>query len=465
MPAAARDGLETAQPLSGVTELTIPPDGSAAPGPQTRLAADYESHDDKWQLQEKDHSNQYAHIYFARLQRMRPRLVKRCRQKWPQLKVVSILAVPEGVEVVVIGTVYKDMKLKPSILDEYVKDRAVGQLLGHTRFTSPDDTLILEDESARMPLTGEALQPGTFVTGVVMAVRGTATPETEGFHVQGVCFAGLDPARPLPQVAEDKYVAFVSGLGVGDEGGDPLRLALIVDYLTAQLGSAAEQSSIASKVVRLVMAGGLMHSTDSLSQATTHVKPRQQAAALAPLRETDMCLTELAGAMHIDVMAGAADPTNHSLPQQPLHRCLFPGASSYPTFHRVTNPHEFTVDGVHMLGTSGQNVDDVAKYSTEDDRLQILDSCLAWAHLVPTGPDTLTVYPFKSSDPFVMNQAPHVMFVGNQPKFQTGWYGGGGSSRTRLICIPKLKSSGMLILLNLRTLDVHPIHFETHLQL
>ena len=67
--------------------------------------------------------------------------------------------------------------------------------------------------------------------------------------IQGVCFAGLDPARPLPQVAEDKYVAFVSGLGVGDEGGDPLRLALIVDYLTAQLGSAAEQSSIASKVL------------------------------------------------------------------------------------------------------------------------------------------------------------------------------------------------------------------------
>ena len=98
----------------------------------------------------------------------------------------------------------------------------------------------------------------------------------------------------------------------------------------------------------------------------------------------------------------------------------------------MTNPHEFTVDGVHMLGTSGQNVDDVAKYSTEDDRLQILDSCLAWAHLAPTGPDTLTVYPFKSSDPFVMNQAPHVMFVGNQPKFQTGWYGGGSFKRSDL---------------------------------
>lgn len=68
--------------------------------------------------------------------------------------------------------------------------------------------------------------------------------------MQSWCFAGLDPPKPMPKLKDDKYVAFVSGLGVGDEGGDPLRLALIVDYLTAQLGSAAEQSSIASKVGR-----------------------------------------------------------------------------------------------------------------------------------------------------------------------------------------------------------------------
>ena len=45
-------------------------------------------------------------------------------------------------------------------------------------------------------------------------------------------------------------------------------------------------------------------------------------------------------------------------------RCLFKAAAAYRTFRPVTNPHEFSVDGVRFLGTSGQNVDDVYKCVT-----------------------------------------------------------------------------------------------------
>ncbi len=51
-------------------------------------------------------------------------------------------------------------------------------------------------------------------------------------------------------------------------------------------------------------------------------------------REMDIALTQLAGAMDVDVMAGSTDPANHALPQQPLHSCLLPGAVSFPTLHR-----------------------------------------------------------------------------------------------------------------------------------
>ena len=164
-------------------------------------------------------------------------------------------------------------------------------------------------------------------------------------------------------------------------------------------------------------------------------------------REVDMAITELAGAMPVDIMPGASDPASRSLPQQPLHHCLFPGAAGFQTLLRsvtpaeghafdilahilrdfihcyrdcrVTNPHDFQLAGHHFLGSSGQNVDDVYKYSCQEDRLAIMEAILEWGHLVPTAPDTLSSYPFAMDDPFLLEEAPHVFFAGNQPEFQT----------------------------------------------
>ena len=86
---------------------------------------------------------------------------------------------------------------------------------------------------------------------------------------------------------------------------------------------------------------------------------------------------------------------------------------------RVTNPHEFEVDGVAFLGTSGQNIEDIDRYSTDEDRLRMLEHVLEWGHLAPTAPDTLTAYSFSDKDPFVIESAPHVLFAGNQPSFQS----------------------------------------------
>lgn len=42
--------------------------------------------------------------------------------------------------------------------------------------------------------------------------------------------------------------------------------------------------------------------------------------------------------------------------------------SGAPACVRATNPHEAELDGVRLLGTSGQNVDDMAKYCSVKDR-------------------------------------------------------------------------------------------------
>jgi DNA polymerase II small subunit/DNA polymerase delta subunit B len=47
---------------------------------------------------------------------------------------------------------------------------------------------------------------------------------------------------------------------------------------------------------------------------------------------------------------------------------MFPKAASTSTLTGVTNPYAFTVDAVDFIGTSGQGVDDVFRYSQETDR-------------------------------------------------------------------------------------------------
>jgi DNA polymerase delta subunit 2 len=69
-----------------------------------------------------------------------------------------------------------------------------------------------------------------------------------------------------------------------------------------------------------------------------------------------------------------------------------------------------TPDGKQSLWRAG-------RYSDTEDRLDIMARMLEWRHIVPTSPDTLTSYPFKMDDPFLLKATPHVLFAGNQPAF------------------------------------------------
>lgn len=81
-----------------------------------------------------------------------------------------------------------------------------------------------------------------------------------------------------------RYVALVSGLGVSDGEGSPLRLQLLVDYLGGLLGGEGERSGVVGRISRVVVAGGLLKTSSALSQPTAYSSVRQQAAALGPLR-------------------------------------------------------------------------------------------------------------------------------------------------------------------------------------
>ena len=49
--------------------------------------------------------------------------------------------------------------------------------------------------------------------------------------------------------------------------------------------------------------------------------------------------------------------------------------------------------GLHFrfLGSSGQPINDIYKYSKMEDRLDMLEKTLVWGHMAPTAPDTLGI--------------------------------------------------------------------------
>ncbi|KAJ7976005.1 DNA polymerase delta small subunit [Quillaja saponaria] len=425
-----------------------------------RKQSTYNSLDEVFKIHKETYrGQQYSQIYFARLHLMRTLLYSLVSNWKSHLAVCTVLGLEEDKECIIVGTLYKHMKLKPCILDEYSKERSATPLVKPHNFMHPDDHLVLEDESGRVKLGGTLISPSVYVTGIVVALHGKETDAGE-FLVQDVLEAGLPPQIEFPlESREDKYVLFVSGLSVGSCNSNPLQFQLLVDHITGHLGDEKEQS-IAAQIVHVVIAGNSVEIPRELLNGQ-NLASKDQSRLSEPIKELDIFLNEIAAGLPLDIMPGPNDPANFSLPQQPLHRCLFPGSSAYNTFRSCTNPHYFELDNIRFLGTSGQNVDDLEKYSEAKDKLGFMERTLKWRHLAPTAPNTLGCYPYTDRDPFFLESCPHVYFVGNQDKYATRILKGSEEQLVRLICIPKFSETGVAVMLNLRDLECHTISFGT----
>ncbi|GFY99816.1 DNA polymerase delta small subunit [Actinidia rufa] len=408
----------------------------------------YQLMDEGFEIQKEMYrGQQYSQIYFARLHLMRTLLYSLLPNWKPQLPVCTVLGLEKDKECIIVGTLFKHMKLKPRVLDEYSKEKSAAPLVKPHNFVHQDDHLVLEDESGRVKLRGNVLLPSVYVTGIVVALHGKET-DAGDFWVEDILESGLPDQIELPlKSGDDKYGVFVSGLNVGSSVSNPLQFQLLVDHITGHLGDEKEQS-IAAQIVQVVIAGNSVEIPHGLLNGQ-NLASKDQSKMSEPIKELDILLTQIAAGVPLDIMPGPNDPANFSLPQQPLHRCLFPGSSAYNTFKSCTNPHFFELDNVRFLGTSGQNIDDLDKYSEAKDKLEFMERTLRWRHIAPTAPNTLGCYPFTDRDPFFIERCPHVYFVGNQDKYETRLMKGSEGQVVRLICIPRFGETGIAVVLNL----------------
>lgn len=88
-----------------------------------------------------------------------------------EIKKISELNENDPSECILIGNIFKNMILKPSILKELAEENQFAPLPVVENYNSSCDEIILEDSIQRIKLTGKINVP-ELVTGIVVAALG-----------------------------------------------------------------------------------------------------------------------------------------------------------------------------------------------------------------------------------------------------------------------------------------------------
>mmetsp|Transcript_39639 Transcript_39639/g.93386 ORF Transcript_39639/g.93386 Transcript_39639/m.93386 type:complete len:632 (-) Transcript_39639:107-2002(-) len=404
---------------------------------------------------------QYNDSYAARLAALSKPALDKAQDLWDGeippagfLETMQALSVT-GSEIVVVGILVKEMKSRPDLIAQVREGKfqpsgTETDVGSEAKLCSDDDKVWLEDNAVRMQLKVSPEQVKKLATGMVTCAKGTFLSDGT-FNTTGLCCAGgallssqiTDPHPPvLEQEGEmGPYIAFVSGLRIGAANTDAAPRKRLLDFLLGQT-SDESRTALSAAVLRVVICGGCYPSSTLIEgQATI-------------LDEVDTLLAAIADRVPLDVMPGRNEPSNLSLPQMPLLQPFFPKAKASENFRSRSNPHEqsLLVDGdrtLHMLGHSGQPVQDIVRCTEGVTPVQALEMCLTASHLAPTAPDTLASQPCKDSDPFVMERRPDILFSGGH-ETEEHTFIGSVSQGTLCLCVPAFHRRPAIVLVNMR---------------
>jgi len=401
-------------------------------------------------------SCQYDKIYQVRSSSLRPKLKMKAMSLWSlqDHEIVELSNIKRDVECCIIGIIFKEMKLQPSILkevsDEFKFDAKECEL---NNFTSEEDSLILEDGSQRITLTGN-VDVGQFYTGTMVAFYGKE--ESSGmFNVEKYTYAGFPPQKSIKIESDtDKYVLIVSGLNIGKQAN--LELQLLFDFISGLM-----DCKFASQVSHLIVAG------NNVSKIVLDKENKSSETDMSyekAIKGLDEVISQLLPDISVDLMPGENDLGSYIMPQKPLHPSMFPLSRKHlnKNFRLASNPYKCSVNGVDFLGTSGQNITNMSCYSKMES-IKILEDTLRAQHIAPTAPDTLGCYPFTEKDPFIIEECPHVYFAGNQEKYEHAVKTECDGQKVDLICVPDFTITKSAVLYNLSDQSVQELNISCFL--
>ena len=126
------------------------------------------------------------------------------------------------------------------------------------------------------------------------------------FQVLDLCYPKALPQEPMPAATSKGKIALVSGINISTTAQERvIKLQLLQEYLMGRLGN----EEAVAQIGRLLICG------DSIDFNPSSEDP---GALVNKLDEFGKFLGNTLQSISIDIMPGANDPSDRTLPQQPL---------------------------------------------------------------------------------------------------------------------------------------------------
>ncbi|GAB0092826.1 DNA polymerase delta subunit 2 [Sergentomyia squamirostris] len=427
-----------------------------------RLVVDYVNKSEKFILPSKhDYNRQFHNLYVARCEAMIPLLQEKANRKWGSqypIRKIQDLSEDNPEKCVVIGTVFKQQVLKPSVLKELNGQWNIMPQPIAPSFTDDSDYVMLEDELQRVRLFGNIV-PHDLVTGVMCAALGHIL-EQGRFNVDEIIFHECGPQKPLISLDISPHIVLMSGLNMSNADDIQLNFEMFQQWIYGNLSTGDKEEFDVSSIVRVILAGNSVKTEENRVE-TLDLEPQATSEEINGIKHLDEFVAALGESVEVDIMPGEYDPTSSLLPQPPMHMLLLPQSGQLKSCQCVTNPYACEISGRLILGMSGQNINDILRYSKIPDALSALKATFRWGHMAPTCPDTQFGYPLRDKDPFVIDECPHIYFAGNCSEYHSELMKDAQGREIRLICVPQFFETKSIVIVNLSTLETKRMFFLT----
>ncbi|VWU52851.1 DNA polymerase delta small subunit, putative [Hepatocystis sp. ex Piliocolobus tephrosceles] len=413
----------------------------------------YENNSKPFILINPTFTQQYAPMYNIRIKIMKPLLMKTINninstntntseEQYTVLNYLKEIKINE--KCYCVGTLFKKMELRPSILKEYLSQVDFTDNL--INYSHDQDILFIEDETARIKLEGN-INSDEYITGLTIIIKGIGM-NNGSIYVEKLIYSYLPLLKPILSKTitdSDKYILFVSGLYISELNDNINNLSLFRNFILGLHGD----KNLSENLLRVVIVGNSLK----------NVKDNEN-----DIKVIDSFLYSLCQSVHIDLMPGEDDPCDAFLPQQPFPSLFFKKSKTLSNFQCVTNPYHFSFDNINICCMSGESVNNITSFSKNSnmDALKIIASSRI---LSPTAPDTMNSYPFITDDPFCLKNDdtyPHIFVNGNCTNLEIEYLEKNAQKLPLLICLPNFVIQPKVVLLNITNMEYKVLSFNVN---